>query len=81
MTQGKCAVAKCLGSDFGMVTDTTEPAALEAIIAELREKLEEVKKVDGKDFTTRVKIGYKLRNEEGITDENMYSEVLEELRK
>ena len=39
VTKGKCAVAKCIGSDFAMVTDITEPETLNALVEELRTKL------------------------------------------
>ncbi len=81
VTSGKCAVAKCLGSDFAMVTDITEPASLKALVDELEKKLSGIRKLDGNDITPKVKIRYRLRNEDGVTDENIYSLVLEELMK
>ncbi len=81
VTKGKCAVAKCLGSDFAMITDVTEPTALKAMVEELRTKLGNIKKLEGNDLTTKVRIGWKLRNEAGITDENIFSAVLDELMK
>ena len=80
-TEGKCAVARCLASDFAIVTDDTEPEALEALIGKIRANLGTIKKIEGSDITNKGRIAYKLRNEEGITDENMYSKVLEELQK
>ncbi|WP_026518216.1 hypothetical protein [Butyrivibrio sp. MC2021] len=64
-----------------MVTDLTEPETLKAMVEELRTKLEAIKKLEGNDITKKIKIGYRLRNEEGITDENIYSAVLDELMK
>jgi GGDEF domain-containing protein len=80
VTEGKCAVAKCIGSDFAMITDITEPAAFKALIEELRTKLSNIKKLEGYDLTLKIRIGYRLRSEEGITDENMYTAVLDELK-
>ncbi len=81
VTEGKCAVAKCIGSDFAMVTDITEPATLNALIEVLRKKISDIKKLNGSDLTLKIKIGCRLRNEAGITDENIYSAVLDELMK
>ncbi len=81
VTEGKCAAAKCIGSDFAMVTDMTEPATLKNLIEELKNKIGDIKKLDGNDLTLKIKIGYRLRNEKGITDENIYSAVLDELMK
>ena len=81
VTEGKCAVAKCIGSDFAMVTDITDSATLNAMIDELREKKSDIKKMDGNDLTLKIRIGYKLRNEAGMIDENIYLAVLDELMK
>ncbi len=81
ITEGKCAVAKCLGSDFAIVTDDTEPSALKSMTTQLKDKLENIKKFEGYDLTLKISIGYRLRNEEGVTDENMYLLVLDELKK
>ncbi len=81
VTDGKCAVAKCLGADFAMITDVTEVGELKALVDKLRTELESIKKLDGYDLTLKIHIAYKLRNEEGITDENMYSAVLDVLMK
>lgn len=81
VTEGKCAAAKCIGSDFAMITDMTEPATLKNLIEELKNKIGDIKKLDGNDLTLKIKIGYRLRNEKGITDENIYSAVLDELMK
>ena len=81
VTEGKCAVAKCIGSDFAMVTDITDSATLNAMIDELREKISDIKKMDGNDLTLKIRIGYKLRNEAGMIDENIYLAVLDELMK
>ena len=64
-----------------MITDVTEPTALKAMVEELRTKLGNIKKLEGNDLTTKVRIGWKLRNEAGITDENIYFAVLDELMK
>ncbi len=81
VTDGKCAVAKCLGADFAMITDVTEVGELKALVDKLQTELEDIKKLDGYDLTLKIHIAYKLRNEEGITDENMYSAVLDVLMK
>jgi GGDEF domain-containing protein len=81
VTDGKCAAAKCLGSDFAMVTNVTEPDALKALTTDLKNRVEAIKKIDGSDVTLKISIGYRLRSEDGISDENIYSAVLDELMK
>ncbi|MCR5557470.1 MAG: EAL domain-containing protein [Butyrivibrio sp.] len=80
VTEGKCAVAKCIGSDFAVVTDDTKPEEINTLIEELRTKLEDIKKIEGNDITVKIRIGCKLRSDEGITDENMYTAVLDEFK-
>ncbi|MBR6281379.1 MAG: GGDEF domain-containing protein, partial [Lachnospiraceae bacterium] len=79
VTDGKCAVGKCLGADFGAVTNYTKQPEFDQLIQELVTKLENIRKIDGKDITVKIRIAYKFRNEEGITDENIYTSVLQEL--
>ncbi len=81
VTEGKCAVARCIGSDFALLSDEIEPNTLNALIEKLKTRIEDIKKFEGFDLTIKVNVGYKLRSDEGVTDENLYLKVLEEMKK
>ena len=78
VTGGTCAVGKCLASDFGIVTTVHDRSEIEDLKAKLEERLSQIKELDGNRITLKIRIAYKLRSDDGITDENMYSAVLEE---
>lgn len=79
ITKGSCAIAKCVGADFALLTDVVDRKPLEALIENIKTSLEKIQKIDGNSVTVKIRIGYKRRTDEGITDENMYSAVLQEL--
>ncbi len=78
VTGGSCAVAKCLASDFAILTNITGPSELEDLKNRLLSELEKIKELSGNSITLKIRIATKLRSDEGITDENMYSAALQE---
>ena len=78
VTGGRCVVAKCLASDFAILTNITGPSELEDLKNRLLSELEEIKELSGNSITLKIRIATKLRSDEGITDENMYSAALQD---
>lgn len=72
---GKCAVAKCLESDFALLTNTTEKPKLDMLINRLFEELSGIKELDGIKITLKIRIAFCRRSDKDITDENIFSSV------
>ncbi len=75
---GSGAVAKCLSSDFALLTNICDPSELDILKNNIQTELGKIKELDGNNITLKIRIASKLRSDEGITDENMYSAVLQE---
>jgi len=80
VTDGKCAIAKCIASDFAMITGSVKQSELDNLTGQLKTSLESIRELEGNSVTLNIHIGYRLRSEEGITDENIYSSVLDVLQ-
>ncbi len=80
VTAGKCATAKCIASDFALITDSATQTDIDDLTGRLKASLESIREIDGSSVTLNIHIGYRLRSEEGITDENIYSSVLDVLQ-
>ena len=77
-SEGNGAVAKCLSSDFALLTNICDPSELDILKNNIQTELGKIKELDGNNITLKIRIASKLRSDEGITDENMYSAVLQE---
>ena len=77
-SEGSGAVAKCLSSDFALLTNICDPSELDILKNNIQTELGKIKELDGNNITLKIRIASKLRSDEGITDENMYSAVLQE---
>ncbi|MCR4901345.1 MAG: EAL domain-containing protein [Butyrivibrio sp.] len=75
----KAAAAHTKGPLFVVMTYTDTLEELIKMEQELIKSVESINEVDGQTITIRIKTVHKLRNEEGINSENMYSKLLEEL--
>ncbi len=79
VTEGNCAVARTIGSDFTLVNNASDKSVLEDMEKKLKEKLEGIKELDGNSITMKIQTRSKLRTEDGITDENIYHAALMDL--
>jgi EAL domain-containing protein (putative c-di-GMP-specific phosphodiesterase class I)/GGDEF domain-containing protein len=79
VTGQTCAVARIKESVFAVLTYPETEQNLYALEQKLLKELGEITKVDGNSVTMRMKSVVKLRNEKGLTDENIYEKALQEL--
>ena len=63
-----------------MVTSSVKQSELDNLTGQLKTSLESIRELEGNSVTLNIHIGYRLRSEEGITDENIYSSVLDVLQ-
>ncbi|RKM62109.1 EAL domain-containing protein [Butyrivibrio sp. CB08] len=80
VTGNSCAVARNMNSDFILLTHVSELQELDMIAAQLKEKLEGIKSVDGYSVTIKIQTGTVLRSEEGIIDENILYTAISRLK-
>ncbi|MCR5404677.1 MAG: EAL domain-containing protein [Butyrivibrio sp.] len=79
VTGQSCATARTRDSIFALLTHINEQDELNILTSTLKKTIEDIHDVDGNQVTLRIKIASRLRSDKGITDENMYQTVLDEL--
>ena len=76
----KGIVARANDSVLAVVTYAESRDAIKAIAEKIKEQIESITTVDDKSITIKIAYSFKLRSEEGMTDEHMYVDALDELR-
>ncbi len=79
VTGQTCAVARNKEAIFAILVYTDNYPALEKLAMNIKNAIEHIREIDGNSVTISLDVAYKLRSDEGITDENIYNMVLEEL--
>ncbi len=79
MTGQNSAVARLKDADFGLLTHAGNRRELEIIAGQLKERIEAIRVVDGNSITLRIRSAARHRSEEGMTDMNICSEVMNNL--
>ncbi|MBO7338482.1 MAG: GGDEF domain-containing protein, partial [Lachnospiraceae bacterium] len=72
-------VARTRGAVFGILFYADEDLEIPKKLEEIKEKLEGINSVDGNAITMRIRTSVKVRTDEGITDENIYTKALIEV--
>ncbi|MBP5262478.1 MAG: EAL domain-containing protein [Clostridiales bacterium] len=73
------AVARTKDSYFAILMYTDDSKELQLIADKLKESIESIILVDGRNVTLKVASAVRLRSDEGVTDENIYIGALKEL--
>ena len=79
MAGGNCAIGKSIASDFAIITNDVDKQHLNDLVSNLKKALENIKELEGSPITVRIKIAFRLRSDKGISDETMYTVVLQDL--
>ena len=74
-------VARTRESYFAVLMHTDSERELKDTAEELKDQIESITSVDGNSVTIKVAYTMHIRSEEDMTDERMYVDSLEELRK
>ena len=72
-------VARVKGSLFAVLTYIKKEEELLQLKDELQEKLSGMNSVEGNPITTRIRASVKIRSWQGVTDENIYDDALQEV--
>ncbi|WP_024867203.1 bifunctional diguanylate cyclase/phosphodiesterase [Butyrivibrio sp. FCS014] len=78
-TPANCAVARVKEGEFAVLAYMDDSKKLEALTQDLRQKVEDIRELEGNSVTVKVRSGCNLRSAEGITDVNMYHVIRESL--
>ena len=73
LTGTSCAVAKMREDCFALITHVSERRELDYLTGQLKEKIENIRKVDGNSVTLNIDSSSAISSEEGVTDENIFS--------
>ena len=76
---GNCAIGKSIASDFAIITNDVDKQHLNDLVSNLKKALENIKELEGSPITVRIKIAFRLRSDKEISDETMYTIVLQDL--
>ena len=76
---GNCAIGKSIASDFAIITNDVDKQHLNDLVSNLKKALENIKELEGSPITVRIKIAFRLRSDKEISDETMYTVVLQDL--
>ncbi len=68
-----CAAARFKDDCFALITHAGDRQELDYLAEKVKEKIEQIKEVDGNSVTLSVRTSAVLRSGEGVTDENIYS--------
>ncbi|WP_408070842.1 EAL domain-containing protein [Butyrivibrio sp. JL13D10] len=81
VTSQTCAVGRLKESYFVILTFIKTREALEYFANNIKESVEKITESEGNSITVRIKTAFALRTDEGISDENIFQTVLEEVEK
>ena len=73
-------VARANETDLAVLTYADSREELKTIAEKLKEQIESIRTVDDKSITIKIAYSIKLRSDDGMTDEHMYVDALDELR-
>ena len=73
-------VARANETDLAVLMYADSREELKAVAEKLKEQLESIRTVDDKSITIKIAYSLKLRSDDGMTDEHMYVDALDELR-
>ena len=75
-----CAASRTLNADFALLTHISDPQQLEDIANRIKTRIEEMRVMEGKSITMRIKTAWRIRTDDDTTDENMYQLVMANLK-
>ncbi len=73
------AAGRSKESYFCILTYVTSRESLEELAKKLKEHVEEINSVEGKSVTVKIALSMRLRTDEGVKDENIYQQALDEV--